>query len=359
MTVHFYTFSNRVAPSSRQRGFYIAEELAKRGFSTIVHTPTVLSMSSTPWPKKLFLILETIRSLFSINKGDIIFLQRTVYNKYFFVLMVAYLFVSRQKMIFDFDDPIYTHNFLKTKTFSQMADAVIVCTHAQAEWARQFNPNVHIAHIAIDTSPYEECAKDYPLPGGKPIIGWLGTGPEHLQNFPVLVSALGRLAARKDTPFTFVLIGAFENKKVYDLFRGIPDLDVRFIDRLVYTDPLSAPREIQKFTIGVVPHQSEGVWNKGKTSMKVLEYMACAVPTVVSAFGEMPYIVEDGVNGFIASSEDEWVEKLTLLLKDRALRERLGRAGQETVRARYSFDTIVPQIALLIRSLEEAPARLT
>ena len=351
MTIHFYTFSDRVAPSSRQRAFYIAEELQKRGFSTVIHTPTVLSISSTPWPRKTVLIMQTIRSLFSIKKGDIVFLQRTVYNKYFFVIMVAYLFIFRRKMIFDFDDPIYTHNFLKTKTFCQMADAVITCTHEQAKWARQFNHNVHIIHIAIDPTPYEKFSKNYLSPIGEPVIGWLGTGPEHIHNFPVLVSALRKLAARKDTPFTFVFIGAFKNKKIYDLFQGIPGLDVRFIDKLVYTDPESAPKEIQKFDVGVVPHQTEGMWNKGKTSMKVLEYMACAVLAIVSNFGEMPYIIKDDVNGFMATFEDEWVEKLALLLRDKVLRERLGRAGQQTVRYRYSFDAIVPHMVQVINSL--------
>lgn len=357
MTIHFFTFSDRVAPSSRQRAFYIAEELERRHFSVVVHTPTVLSMSNTPWPRKALLIMKTIRSLFSIRKGDIVFLQRAVYNKYFFVIMVVYLFLFRRKMIFDFDDPIYTHNFLKTKTFCRMADAVIVCTHGQEEWARQFNRNVHVVHIAIDPALYEKFSKDYSAPAGVSVIGWLGTGPEHLQNFPVLVAALKKLAARKNTPFAFVFIGAFKNKKIHDLFQQIPGLDVRFVDKLAYTDPQSAPREIQKFDIGVVPHQTEGVWNKGKTSMKVLEYMACAVPAVVSAFGEMPYIIEDGVNGFMAASEDEWVDKLTLLLGDRTLRERLGRAGQQTVRERYSFDAIVPQIVRVIRSLEEPPRK--
>lgn len=352
MTIHFFTFSDIVAPSSRQRGFYVAEELRRRGFSTVVHTPTVLSVSATPWPRKALLILETVRSLFSIKKGDIVFLQRTVYNKYFFVIMVAYLFVFRRKMIFDFDDPIYTHNYLKTKVFSQMADAVIVCTHGQAEWARQFNDNVHIVHIAIDPAPYEKFSKDYSVSVSKPVIGWLGTGPEHIQNFPVLVAALRRLVMRKDTPFTFVLIGAFKNKQVYSLFQEISNLDVRFIDKLVYTDPESGPKEIQKFDIGVVPHQMDGAWNKAKTSMKILEYMACALPAVASAFGEMPYVVEDGVNGFVAASEDEWVEKLSCLLADRALRERLGRAGQKTVREHYSFDAIVPKIIVAIHSVE-------
>lgn len=351
MTIHFFTFSDRIAPSSRQRAFAIAEELGKRGFSVVVHTPAVLALSRAPWPGKLALILQIMRALTSVRKDDVIFLQRTVYNKYFFIIMVAYLALFRRKMIFDFDDPVYVHNPLKTKVFSRMANAVIVCTHGQAEWAKAFNANVHIAHIAIDPRPYERCTKDHSSPAIRPVIGWLGTGPEHLANFAVLVPVLERLAAQGDTPFTFALVGAFGDERVYDLFQGIPGLDVRFIDRLEYTDPDSAPREIRTFDIGIVPHQSAGAWNEAKTSMKILEYMACSVPVVVSAFGEMPYIIKDGTNGLMAASEDEWVEKLTRLLKDPALRERLGRAGQKTVKERYSFDAIVPRVIEVIHSL--------
>jgi glycosyltransferase involved in cell wall biosynthesis len=252
-------------------------------------------------------------------------------------------------MIFDFDDPIYVHSFFKTKIFTQMANAVIVATHRQAEWARQYNKNIYLIYFVIDPEPYEKYSKDYSRPLSKPVIGWLGTGPEHLHNLPILVPVLARLAAQK--AFTFVLIGAFKNKKVYDLFEHIPGLEVNFIDKIDYIDPNAAPKEIQKFDIGVVPHQSEGEWNRGKTSMKILEYMACAIPVVASAFGEMSYIIQDGGNGFIANSEDEWVEKLARLLDDQALRQRLGVAGQQTVREQYNFDVILPQMVQVIGPL--------
>ena len=351
MTIHFFTFSDRIAPSSRQRAFYVAEDLERRGFSAVIHPPTVLSISRARWPKKGVLLLRVIRSLFSIKKDDVIFLQRTVHNKYFFVIMVCYVWAFRRKMIFDFDDPIYVYNPTKVRVFCKLAGAVITCTHAQGVWARRYNPKVHVIHIAIDPAPYKEFEKDYGVAVGRPVIGWLGTGPEHMRNLPILVPVLRRLAAQSGIPFTFVLIGAFKDPKVYALFQDIPGLDVRFIDKLDYTDTESAPKEIQKFDIGVVPQQNELEWDKAKTSMKVLEYMAGAVPAVVSAFGEMPYIINDGVNGIIASSEDEWVEKITLLLQDQSLRERLGLAGQQTVRERYSFDAIMPQMIQVINAL--------
>ena len=113
------------------------------------------------------------------------------------------------------------------------------------------------------------------------------------------------------------------------------------------------PRELQKFDIGVLPHQSEGEWNRGKSSFKILEYMACGVATVSSLFGEMPHIIRDGIDGYLASTEDEWVEKLEKLLADHELRARMGKAGQERVREGYCFGATIPRVVEVIKSLED------
>lgn len=351
MTVHFFTFSTAQSGTSRQRAFRIAEGLQARGINTVIHWPPVLLISNTNWPKKFSLIVATIRSLASIKKGDIVYLQRTIANKYFSVIMVTYLFFFRRRTIFDFDDPVYVHSHFKTKVFTKMADVVTVCTHGQEAWARQYNPNTHIFHISVDFPKYQKFTKDYTHEQSPLTIGWVGVGPEHIQNLRLLVPVFKKLLARTTIPFKFVLIGAVKNKGVYDLFQSIPGLNVEFIDALDWTNPDSVPRELQKFDIGVLPHLSEGEWNKSKTSLKNLEYMACGVATICSAFGEMPYVIQDGVNGFIAATEDEWVEKLEKLLSSAALREKLGRAGQQTVKEKYSFDALMPRVVALINSL--------
>ncbi len=351
MTVHFFTFSGENGGSSRQRAFRVADELNARGVSAVIHWPPVLLMSTTPWPKKAQLIAATIRSLRSIKQDDLVYLQRTISNKYFFAIMVAYLLVFRRKMIFDLDDPIWTHSFFKTKVFTQMADAVIVCNHAQKEWALAFNKNVHIFHISLNLSAYEKFTKDYSGTQSPQILGWVGTAPEHVRNLEILADVFKKLVAKTKIPFKFVLIGALANEAVYALFQNIPGLSVEFIDELDWKNPESVPREIQKFDIGVLPHRSEGEWNQAKTSLKILEYMACGVASVASAFGEMPHIVVDGVNGYTAASTEEWVEKLQKLLSDVELRARLGAAGQKTVREQYSYDALIPRLVTLLQSL--------
>jgi glycosyltransferase involved in cell wall biosynthesis len=357
MTIHFFTFSDVQGGSSRQRVFRVVDELVVRGVHAVIHEPPVLMISRTRWPKKGLLILQVLRALATIKKGDIVYLQRTISNKYFFVLVVVYLALFRRKMIFDFDDPVYLHSYLKTKTFCRMADAVITCTHTQAKWAQQFNKNVHIIHIALTMPAYEKFTKQYAATAELPVIGWVGNGPEHLRNLEVLSSVFKKLLGNTGNPFSFTLIGALGNKEVYALFKDIPGLRTRFVDALDWNNPESVPCEIQQLDIGVVPHQSEGEWNKAKTSFKILEYMACGVATVVSDFGEMPYIITDGTNGFIAESEEAWVEKLKTLLIDKALRARIGQAGQERVREAYCFDATVPRLMEIVTSLERTPSR--
>jgi glycosyltransferase involved in cell wall biosynthesis len=357
MTIHYFTFSGPLGGSSRQRAFRIVDQLRARGLSVVIHTPPVLDISRTKWPKKFNLIVETIRSLFTIKRGDIVYLQRAISNKYFFVIMVAYLLVFRRKMIFDVDDPVWLHSYFKTKTFVQMADVVIVCSHAQADWAKQFNTNVHVIHIALDFDAYKKFSKDYSHIPDPVVIGWVGSGPEHLYNLERLANVFRKLLPQTDTPFKFVLIGALKNQKVYEIFQHVPGLETDFIDALDWNNPESVPREIQKFDIGVVPHRSDGEWNKHKTSFKVLEYMACGVATIVSAFGEMPYIITDGKDGYIADSEDEWVETLQLLLTNKEKRASLGHAGQERVQEEYCFDAIIPRFMEIFNSLENGPNR--
>ena len=299
----------------------------------------------------MLLIVATINSLFSIKRDDVIFLQRTISNKYFFVIMVVYLKIFRRKMIFDFDDAIYLHDRYKTQTLTKMADAVIVCSRALEQWSRKYNDNVHIIHTTVKLADYERFTKDYSVESSPVVIGWIGTARNHYENLKFLASVFERLVKKTKAPFKFVLVGAGGIKKVYELFENIPNLQVDFVDSLEWDDPESIPREIQKFDIGVNPLVDKSEWNLARSSFKPYEYMACGLANVTSAVGEITYVIHDGVNGMLADDVEEWVEKLGRLIADRALRERLGKEGQETVRKQESFEVVIPHVVTLLKTL--------
>jgi len=102
--------------------------------------------------------------------------------------------------------------------------------------------------------------------------------------------------------------------------------------------------------IGVYP-LADDEWSKGKCGFKAIEFMACGVPVVASAVGVNREIIEDGVNGFLATNPDEWVDKLLRLMGDPTLRGRFGKAGRETIERGYSLQIHGPKLAEVFRSV--------
>jgi glycosyltransferase involved in cell wall biosynthesis len=70
--------------------------------------------------------------------------------------------------------------------------------------------------------------------------------------------------------------------------------------------------------------------------MKGLQYMGLGVPAVLAAVGMNNDVIEDGMNGFLAKKDDEWLDKLSQLIEDSALRDKMGRLGRQTVEEHFS-----------------------
>ena len=59
----------------------------------------------------------------------------------------------------------------------------------------------------------------------------------------------------------------------------------------------------------------------------------------------------EGENGFLAATDEEWLEKLSLLARDEGLRRWVGQKGRETVEKHYSLKLWGPKVASLYKSL--------
>ncbi len=119
--------------------------------------------------------------------------------------------------------------------------------------------------------------------------------------------------------------------------------------------PWALDDEVRLFNtcdVGIYP-LADDEWSRGKCGFKAIEFMACGVPVVAAAVGVNREIVEDGVNGFLAATDDEWVEKLARLIADRELRRRFGEAGRRTIEARYALHVHAPTLAATLRDVVE------
>ena len=82
----------------------------------------------------------------------------------------------------------------------------------------------------------------------------------------------------------------------------------------------------------VLPSVSEGL---GRV---LVEAMALGKPVIGSRVGGIPDLIKDGQNGFLfeVGNVNQLVEKLRILLSDKALAVKMGRRGREFVQANFS-----------------------
>jgi glycosyltransferase involved in cell wall biosynthesis len=119
----------------------------------------------------------------------------------------------------------------------------------------------------------------------------------------------------------------------------------------VHCKPWRAESEVEDlrgFDVGLMPLPDDE-WSRGKCGLKALQYMALGIPPVVSPVGVNTSIVRDGINGFHARSEEEWVDRITLLLSDESLRHRMGSEARRTVEQSYSHRVHAPRMARVLR----------
>ena len=155
---------------------------------------------------------------------------------------------------------------------------------------------------------------------GSPVIGWTGTFSTR-RYLDLLRPVFQRLAEERG--FRLRVIGNFD----YEL----PGVDLEVVR-------WTAEREVadlQAIDIGVYPMEIED-WAGGKSGLKAITYMMLGLPCVATNTGTTPLIIQDGQNGLLVRSEDDWVEALKQLIDDPELRRRLGEQARRDAVARYS-----------------------
>ena len=112
--------------------------------------------------------------------------------------------------------------------------------------------------------------------------------------------------------------------------------------------------DLQGFDIGLMPLVDDP-WSWGKCGLKIIQYQGVGVPVVCTPVGINKDLVEDGVNGFYAMTPEEWEEKLSLLIENSGLRERMGREGRRRVLENYTFQACAPRLLSILTSDDGEP----
>ena len=301
------------------------------------------------------LSIKRLDSLRDASDFDLILIYREIFPIGPAVIERLLAIRRHPPIVFDYDDAIFlesvsdANRFIralkmpgKVATIIRHTAHVIAGNEYLAAYARRFSNDVTVIPTCVDTTKFVPSPQAFSNNGSgrsqEPIVGWIGS-PTTASYLRGLARVLQRVRERH--PFVLRVSGVDETLKIPGVETEQPQW--------------SLDREVELFNtcdVGVYP-LADDEWSRGKCGFKAIEFMACGVPVVAAAVGVNRDIIEDGVNGFLASTEDEWVEKLGCLLTNRELQRRFGEAGRRTIEARYSLQVHAPTLAATLRGVVE------
>jgi glycosyltransferase involved in cell wall biosynthesis len=94
---------------------------------------------------------------------------------------------------------------------------------------------------------------------------------------------------------------------------------------------------------------ADSTYARCKGTFKVKVYMAAGLPSVASSVGYHRELIRHGETGYLATSEEDWVEALLALLRDPARARRVGEAARADAVARFSHRQLMPIWAQKLR----------
>jgi glycosyltransferase involved in cell wall biosynthesis len=288
------------------------------------------------------------QTLFRVQRYDVLFLQRVMFPS----PIPRLLRWMQVRVVYDFDDAIFTTDVTERSLVNRVvrwrngrglpamlrASAhVIVENDYTGAYAERYCPRVSTITGPIDTDRHRPLEATQSQ-NGRVTLGWIGspTTEKYLEMIRRPLEEVGRRFP--DARLVLVGASAFEvqgmptERRTWDLDREVADL--------------------QTFDVGLMPLPDDA-WTRGKGGYKLLQYMAVGVPAVTSPVGINRTLVEDGVDGFLATSEEEWTDRLCRLIEDADLRQRMGVAGRRKMERGYALSASASRFIEILKATGE------
>jgi glycosyltransferase involved in cell wall biosynthesis len=239
--------------------------------------------------------------------------------------------LTKKPRVLDVDDAIWLNRGGSfARRLASISDSVICGNSFLAEYFRQWNSNVTILPTAVDTDRFRPLVSK--PAGDAPVIGWSGgsSGFVDLQ-----------LAERGLQTF----FSKYPKARLRVIADEPPHLDMpaRQIE-FVQWSPEAEVESIQTLDIGIMPLR-DTLWSCGKCAYKMLLYMSCGVPVVVSPVGMTGEVLKMGTIGAGAATDDDWTGALEAVLTNPQSAVAMGKNGRELVLQNFSIHALAPKLA--------------
>lgn len=284
-----------------------------------------------PWWAASLLVERLAQVMKSVN------VHATLLQKEMMATLCTWEPYTRGPRILDVDDAIYLRRRGRpARRLASIADHIICGNPNLAEWFGQWHSNITVIPTGVDTQvmrPRPEARKFEQ----NVVVGWIGSSANH-RYLPIAAQALAKVMKR----FSSVKLTI-----ISDQDPDLPEIDPERRDFIRWSADDEA-EAVAQLDIGIMP-LADTAWERGKCSYKMLQYMACGVPVVVSPVGMNAHVLACDEVGVGAVSESDWIEALSTLVTNESMRKQFGNKGRAVVESQFSTTVVRTRLKETLR----------
>lgn len=248
---------------------------------------------------------------------------------------------------------------LLTRRAISTASAIVAVSEPVAEYARSYRGSssaVHVVPNGVNVERFAGCPviRDQ-RPSKELTIGFVGT-LKQWHGVADLIEAFRQVASEK-TDVRLLIVGDGPERsrleQQVDRLLGGLSRDVKFTGAVAAEE---IPGLLAEMDIAVAPYGASSDFYF--SPLKIYEYMAAGLPTIVSRVGEMPDLIRDLETGLLYEPGNvlQLADALLTLMEQPELRSRLGKAARAQVSESSSWEAVVSQILAIAGKLGGSPS---
>ena len=208
------------------------------------------------------------------------------------------------------------------------ADGITVTTKALKQSVLKMNPNVWVLPNYLDESLWQMRSQPKSGPNQPLTILYMGT-TTHRPDLQLVSEALLRITKTYRGAVRFLFYG-IEPPGELAKNAAVSHQPVLTYD---YKNFVSLMGHLRA-DLAIAP-LCDNDFNHSKSALKYLEYSAMGIPAVYSRISPYSDVIEDGSDGMLAATPEEWFEKTELLIRDANLRQQIVKNAQAKVQQRW------------------------
>ncbi len=360
-SIVYFTKHTAASPSSRYRSYAYQSYLEANGFEITVHPlfPSLfLSIFYRSGRKPAFIALYAyarrfFQALF-LKKYNIVYIEYELFP-YLPFRLEKWLLRKQKHIVIDYDDAIF-HNYDNSKNklikrwcgdkiyrLVALTDVVITGSPYLTKALLPYAKEVVEIPTSVSTQLYNATETSHISTKEREAfrIGWIGSATT--SRFVLLIKDC-LLQLQEIYNIKLVLIG----------FDAKLEKELQGLHYINYDWQQSTEIALLKTcNVGIMPLPNEP-FARGKCGFKLIQYMACGLPTVATPM-EANIKINRGSDNLFANTKFEWYSCLSAIIQNKEFYKEVGRKNKDIVQEFYSTEKAQKAYLSLFQKLTQEP----